>query len=213
MISIVKKNKKTIVLYSAVVFILISIAILTKVWLLEDMTKLDIQVSEYVSRLHMQSLLLIMIASTYLGNTEIVIAFLAMAVCVCLISGYRREAVALAVSVAATMTVTYAIKFMVDRARPESMYGFDVFGAAFPSAHAAAGMVLYGFFAYFLGKRFFPFRIPIYIASGAVIFLVGISRVYLGVHWMSDVIMGWCIGGAMLYVLAHALRKSENTAL
>jgi undecaprenyl-diphosphatase len=65
---------------------------------------------------------------------------------------------------------------------------------SFPSGHALGSMVLYGFSAYLLAQRFQPQKRLIYGIAGVLIGSIGFSRLYLGVHWPTDVLAGYSIG-------------------
>jgi undecaprenyl-diphosphatase len=93
--------------------------------------------------------------------------------------------------------------------------------SSFPSGHATLSAVAYLTLGLFLARVTDRRRGKVIIISGAVFItmLVGASRVYLGVHWPSDVLAGWCIGAAWAaiwwvaaYYLAppHPATKPEN---
>lgn len=65
---------------------------------------------------------------------------------------------------------------------------------SFPSGHALGSMVLYGFSAYLLAQRFKPQKWVIYGIAVLLIGSIGFSRIYLGVHWPTDVLAGYSIG-------------------
>jgi len=67
-------------------------------------------------------------------------------------------------------------------------------GLSFPSGHAQGAMVYYGLIAAVVARRW------VTALLGVIIFLVGFSRAYLGVHYPHDVVAGWLIGAGMLYV-------------
>jgi undecaprenyl-diphosphatase len=73
-----------------------------------------------------------------------------------------------------------------------------VYTASFPSGHAAISAIAYLTLAALLARTTTSWAIRIYfIAAGVLLtFLVGLSRVYLGVHYPTDVLAGWCIGSA-----------------
>ena len=102
---------------------------------------------------------------------------------------------------------------MVHRARPGEAYqAYVETGYAFPSAHATLSAALYGSLIY-LAVRMMP---PGYIRTATVsglallIALIAFSRLYLGVHYLSDVHGGLILGGAFIYLGAAFVRKFDR---
>ncbi|MAS14981.1 MAG: PA-phosphatase [Nitratireductor sp.] len=102
-------------------------------------------------------------------------------------------------SVGSGALVSYLLKNHYERPRPDLVEHLDVIHtASFPSGHATVTTVAYLTLAA-LVVRFFPdWRVRLYVLAVAVFisFIVGASRVYLGVHWPSDVAAGWALGAA-----------------
>jgi len=96
----------------------------------------------------------------------------------------------------------YLGKLALDRGRPELVTGITAATPSFPSGHAAAAMAVYGFVAYVLARERFGLRERFEIAywSAALIAAVGLSRMYLSVHYASDVVTGFLAGGFRLLV-------------
>jgi membrane-associated phospholipid phosphatase len=65
---------------------------------------------------------------------------------------------------------------------------------SYPSGHALGSTILYGFLAYLLATRYPRFAWFIYVLAVLLIAVIGLSRLYLGVHWPTDIIGGYCIG-------------------
>jgi undecaprenyl-diphosphatase len=110
--------------------------------------------------------------------------------------GRYAEAAVLVAGMVMIVIATHVIKSAVDRPRPAGGL-VDASNASFPSAHAAYS-TLYTYLATIVAVRFAR---PGVVARGAVIgagltvtALVGLSRVYLGVHYLSDVTAGWALG-------------------
>ena len=100
------------------------------------------------------------------------------------------------------------LKALIDRSRPaDRMIGTS--GASFPSGHAVAGAVTaFGVVVVFMHAS--PRRL-IAIGTAAVFAgLMAISRTYLGVHWLSDVVVGVCIGSGMALVWASGLELARE---
>lgn len=93
------------------------------------------------------------------------------------------------------------LKEIFERARPELFHEVAVTGRfdSFPSGHAMNAVALYGMSAVVVG-RFVP-RLQPWIAAAALALamLVGLSRIYLGVHWSTDVLAGYAAGSAILF--------------
>lgn len=113
--------------------------------------------------------------------------------------GYRHLAIGLAVSVLAATAVSSGLKIAVGRERPTIVpHTALTFTASFPSGHAFLSAVTLLCIAGFIGlasHRADITRLCVVLAW-LMIVLIGISRVYLGVHWPTDVIAGWCLGVA-----------------
>ncbi|HYH27670.1 MAG TPA: phosphatase PAP2 family protein, partial [Actinomycetota bacterium] len=120
----------------------------------------------------------------------------------------RSVLIALGV-LAATVLLETVLKIALDRPRPEPALHLDAVSTrAFPSGHATSATAVYAFLAVLFGggKR--------WLLAGALIVLVGLSRVYLGVHWISDVVGGTLLGSAVaaagvLLLRGHRLDPSR----
>ncbi|MDQ4145713.1 MAG: phosphatase PAP2 family protein [Actinomycetota bacterium] len=101
-------------------------------------------------------------------------------------------------------------KALVGRARPTLSPVYELASDAFPSGHATAAAACYGALALLAGRAL-PRRwsLPVVSLSLFVILLVGMTRVYLGVHWPTDVLGGWALGGAWVAIVARVLRPDR----
>jgi undecaprenyl-diphosphatase len=115
----------------------------------------------------------------------------------------RRSAVLLVAALAGANAWFHVVKPVVARARPpESLHLISVSGFAFPSGHATAGIAVWGATAFVLSKgSSAKLKVAIWIGAGLIASLVAFSRVYLGVHWWTDVVAGMSLGGAWLCIL------------
>lgn len=109
----------------------------------------------------------------------------------------------LAVALLGSLAASSLIKILVHRVRPDSPFALmDVSGYSFPSMHAAVSLATYGFLAYMIYKLMHPphHRLPWVYALSGLILLIGFSRIYLGVHYTSDVLGGFVVGGIFLWL-------------
>jgi len=110
-----------------------------------------------------------------------------------------REAGLLLLAAGGGVALSQALKALFGRPRPDaSLHLVEAINASFPSGtpmrSAVVGLTLGRLTARFVARR----RVKVFALAGAatVTVLVGLSRVYLGVHWPSDVLAGWSLGGA-----------------
>ncbi len=124
----------------------------------------------------------------------------------------RAQAFALAAATLTGHLFNQMLKALLERPRPEmaadqmAALGVDTF--AFPSGHAQSFTIFYGFLAYLIWqhvRRPWLRRLGMAVML-AMIVLVGISRVYLGVHWPSDVVGAYIVGVLWLLLWTRALR-------
>ena len=101
-------------------------------------------------------------------------------------------------AVAGGMLISNLLKTAFDRPRPQIDDAVRVFTASFPSGHATLSAVTFLTIGALLTRVNVEGRVKLYFMAVAVILtiLVGMSRIYLGVHYPSDVLAGWCVGSA-----------------
>jgi undecaprenyl-diphosphatase len=112
-----------------------------------------------------------------------------------------RGAAALALAVVTTQATVAIAKALMTRPRPaEEMAVSDPSGWSFPSGHSASAVALYvmlGLIATTIWRRKLPPAI-VFALAGTIVLLVGLSRVYLGAHYPTDVVAGWLTGGIVV---------------
>ena len=166
----------------------------------------DAAVSDSVYALRTSLLTTFFYLCTLLANTGTIVFLTIAAVIVLALRRRFAEALLVTVVVAGGQALGTLAKNLVGRQRPPVAGALIARpgGYAFPSGHALAAVLLYGVLAFLLvrsqsnrGARIAATRRPV-----AIIVLVGLSRVYLGVHWPSDVLAAWVLGGVWLAICA-----------
>lgn len=141
----------------------------------------------------------IFVAITYLGDYLAVIGISVVAVLVFYYTKHRDKILPVIISVFGSAASVYVIKHIFFRARPEVSALVTETSSSFPSGHATMAAALYGFLIYAICKSGKCKKIPA-ILLAVLILLIGISRIYLGVHYPSDVLAGYILGFAWVYI-------------
>ncbi len=217
----VKKLSAAIALLSAELFILfvlffISLAslivIIRKIFYQKENT-LDDKVFNYLSGHVSSANTAVMQVFSFLGSPQFLIpAFLVFFTVIFLsykTKWYFIKVVTVAVS---NLLLMFGLKFFFNRPRPLIPLLKEVPGLSFPSGHAFMSLTFFGLIIYFVyhdvANKWIKWTVIIFLMC--IIFLVGLSRVYLRVHYASDVIAGFCFGILSLVILFLMLRQIEK---
>ncbi|GAA2785497.1 phosphatase PAP2 family protein [Saccharopolyspora taberi] len=122
----------------------------------------------------------------------------------------RRAAVTALVAVAGIIALVNAIKLVVGRARPDlALVLVETDSASFPSGHAAQSAAACAAIAHLVAahRPERALRITAWPVAAAVVLVVGYSRLYLGAHWLTDVLGGYALGTAWTAAVITALHR------
>jgi membrane-associated phospholipid phosphatase len=170
-------------------------------WLAEEMLEGDTQrfdgfVRTAVHQLATPGLTRLMQVFSFLGSVVAVTAMCLAAICVSLYYGRTRTAVMLATTMAGVAALDVALKHAFHRPRPVAFFGAAPSTYSFPSGHALGSLCFYGMLAAIVSARVRGQAAKFFVWMAAVLLvgIIGFSRIYLGVHYPSDVIAGYCAG-------------------
>jgi undecaprenyl-diphosphatase len=155
---------------------------------------------------------------TSLGSMTVLAIITAAVIGFLLISGRRATPLLVLVSVAGGTALSSLLKLGVDRPRPDLVARLvDVHTLSFPSGHAMLSAVTYLTLGALLARVLHGRAVKTYVLAVAVVLTIaiGLSRVYLGVHWPTDVLAGWCAGAAwamICWLAAVALQRRGSIA-
>lgn len=150
---------------------------------------------------------------TALGGATWLILLTAAAAGALALLGQARSSAVLVAAVAGGQVLSHLTKGAFERPRPSLVsHEAYVHTASFPSGHSMMAAVTYLTLAVMLARAAPSRALKAYVIAVAVLLTaaVGVSRVYLGVHWPSDVLAGWMIGAAwalLCYLLADWLGR------
>ncbi|WP_367849464.1 phosphatase PAP2 family protein [Rhodoferax sp. WC2427] len=150
---------------------------------------------------------------TRLADTPTVVGLCILVAAVLVWRGRRWLALGWVLAVAGNGVLNTTLKQIFARVRPVHDDGLVLaHGFSFPSGHSSGSVVLYGMLAYVL-CRFVPprWQLPLVLAAVALAFSVGVSRVFLRVHFASDVLAGFASGTAWLVVCIVSIELTRWT--
>lgn len=150
---------------------------------------------------------------TALGGYPIIILVTILGATILLLLRRRVAALFLVAALGSGSLVSTLLKQVFSRPRPDLVDHMDrVFTSSFPSAHAMVSTVFWLTLGA-IAVRFVKghnLRLFIIVSAAGIAGLVGISRVYLGVHWPTDVFAGWCMGmfwAALCWLVARYFER------
>lgn len=216
-------DKPLIVIETAIV-ISLAIAVLSLflfAWIAEDVThqrtmKFDLAVRDAIHAHASPVLTKVMIALSFIGGDGLAIAAI-LSVGLFLWFRWFRAALWLVTTIAGAIVLSVTLKYAFHRPRPMAFYGALPHTYSFPSGHSLFSFCFYGVLAGLLVDRTRSSRRRIFIwfCAACLVASIGFSRIYLGVHYPSDVLAGYLTGAlwvsTMVAVDRLRLRKKEKT--
>jgi undecaprenyl-diphosphatase len=156
-----------------------------------------------------------MTAISLLGYNVLIVE-LVIAVAVFAKLRWRRAALWLTVAMAGSLVLDLTLKYIYHRTRPTAYFGMAPHSYSFPSGHAICSFCFYGVLAGLLSARTKPlsWRLLIWFAAAALVIAIGLSRIYLGVHYPSDVVAGYLaatVWVGTIIVLDHIRKVRKNS--
>ena len=155
----------------------------------------------------------IMLAASRFGGPSFLVPVGASVALAFLIRGWRRGALLVLVTLAGAGLLNWLLKLSFGRVRPEAFFDYPLpASASFPSGHALYAASVFGGLAVLLSARLKhrALRIGVWMGMGALVLLVGFSRVYLGVHYPSDVLAGYAVGVIWVTTVAVGDRLAQH---
>jgi magnesium-transporting ATPase (P-type) len=202
----------------AVLGLLVAGALLVFFGVLEDvitgdpLVRADAALFHLLQSLRTAPLDRVMVVITELGDGAVTTTVTAVAFFWFIWRRAWRSALYWIATVSAASLFTFVLKVILRLARPTDIYfGWDAF--SFPSGHAAVNAALYGFLAMLIAREIRPSR-RIWIFAVAVLFVssIAFSRLYLGAHWLSDVVAGISFSVAWVALLSVAYLRHNPPA-
>ena len=192
----------------SLVFLLLFFSTVEDLIAKDPLVKADLRVVSLVQIFRAPPFDNLMLFITYLGNWQIVAAGAGGLAFLLVWSRQSPTAVALAISIGAGEGLVWVIKTLAGRPRPDLVNALaPAQGPSFPSGHAFVAFAFYGFVVWLAFDFAQRWSVKTLIGVIGILFIaaLGFSRVYLGVHWPSDVLASYALGGAWLTAVITAL--------
>ena len=192
---------------------ILSIALIVLIILIKTnlITTFDAAVYNLLTMHMNESLTSIAKAITLLGQDKFIIFVLILVLIISFILKKIKTGAIVVLFLIISHTLNYIIKIIFQRPRPEILRLIEESGFSFPSGHTMAATALYGILIYLILKSELNKNLKIISASilSLMVFSVGLSRIYLGVHYASDVLGAFLISIILLLILISINEKKE----
>lgn len=193
-----------VALIIGIVSLLLFFEVAEEVWFREPLTELDLRVFYWLQGFRVPVADRFFLAVTRLGNPQALMLIVGAAGVGLLALRRHVEALVLSAGFAAALFTVIAIKWLVQRPRPTPALHIALENSpAFPSGHASLSVVVYVFIACLAARHIHERKLGLFIlgASTILVLAIGFSRLYLGAHWLSDVLAGYALAGVWLSLL------------
>lgn len=172
----------------------------------QDFIALDLKVYNDILNLRTDNLNKIMIAITHMGST---IAMIGGAFLLMIIIRKKKENLMISCNLLGVFLLNRIIKLFVSRPRPEGIKLLEASGSSFPSAHAMISTAFYGLLIYLIKQTKWKKEIKIILSTilSILIIILPFSRIYVGVHYPSDILAGFFFGLGFLIIFINLFNK------
>ena len=199
-----EKTKNLILITSLILFIFVTYFIFSN-----KITYLDSQVHSYILGIRNKNLTSILITIT---NVSSAYALIVISILLLLIIKEKKIPLLISLNLIYSYTLNIIAKAIFTRPRPIGINLIEESGFSYPSGHSMVSMAYYGFIAYIIYKKQTNKLIKTIIIISLIltILLVGFSRIYLGVHYLSDVIGGFLLSTFYLMIFIKNIKLEKK---
>lgn len=169
---------------------------------------IDNAIYEEIIKIMNSNITAIMIFISFLGSA---ITLITLALASIFLVKDKKYSKLIMLNLALSFILNRILKLIIARPRPPRLRLVIENGYSFPSGHSMVSFAFYGFLIYLINKNLKNKKIkyPLIILLSLLILLIGISRIYLGVHYVTDVLGGYIIGLIYLIVFIKILKKKK----
>ena len=206
----VKKILKDNLIFLVLLIVLLLLSISGKMFFYDEILKFDISISDFFQlNLVNDNNTSFMKVITFFGDA---IAFIIIIVCSFIFLKNKSYSFYMMVNLLWTFLISVIFKNIIMRERPMISLIEKPSDFSFPSGHTMCAVAFYGFIIYLLVKNVKNYFLKwlIVFAFSMLIIFVGISRIYLNVHYFTDVVGGALLGLICLFMMINIYKKNYN---
>ena len=193
-------------------------ALLLFAWMAEEVLeagtiRFDNSIRAAVHQRASPALTVFMRGITLLGSMEVLLPLVLIVVTFLLVRGKRYEAIVLSVTMAGGAILNMVLKLSFHRVRPDPFFDLATPASyAFPSGHALLALCFYGVMVRILSDslKSREYRWMVWVGAVLLIGLIGLSRIYLGVHHASDVLAGYAAAIVWISAVTMIVRRRKE---
>lgn len=169
----------------------------------------DIKVMDYIHSETNEGLLGVMKFISFIGSEKFLIPAIGIIVLYNLLKKDFYISKLLILSTLGSYLLNFLLKLFFQRGRPFDYFLVNQGGLSYPSGHSMVTMTLYSTIAFLLAKKTESIcaKRLIYLLSFVMICLMGMSRLYLGVHWPTDIVGGYLMGYIFYSILTATVKE------
>lgn len=194
------KKKFIITLLLLIAFLLIMLLVITN-----NISKFDNVIYNFLIGLRCNFLDIYFKWITKLGNTMTILCIVVLL----LIYLEKKYAIILGISTISSVVINTIIKYIIRRPRPAHLRLITQGGFSFPSGHSMISICVYGFLIYLIYQEVKDKnqKLALIIFFSFLIISIGLSRIYVGVHYPSDVLAGYFLASTLLITIISLCNK------
>ena len=205
-INYIKQNKKEIIFLISIIilFAIISVLVIT-----EKFNTIDTLTYSYILNIRNDSITSFLKTITNLAGASFL---LALSCLLFIILKNKKTALYVFINLVSSFTINETAKSIFTRSRPVGINLIEETGFSFPSGHSMISLSFYGFIAYLLCKQTENkyTKSIIIILTALIVLIIGFSRIYLGVHYLSDVIAGFLLATIYLTIYLKLIKLEKK---
>ncbi len=204
MLEKIKKYKIPIIIILTLIILIITLRVITTEELIIDTMAYNL----FVEKLRSPNLNKVMLLVATLSNTPVTVIYI---IILLILIKDKKIALTIPANLLLITIINQILKLIIQRPRPIGYRLIEIGEYSFPSGHAMTSMALYGFLIYLSYKLIKNKNLKIFFITACIliIIIIGISRIYLGVHYCSDVLAGWSISIIYLIIYINILKSHK----